>query len=109
MTVKSNNGRVTHKEVVQALKGRGTVGKPVPVDLLASYLGIRESHSTFPKTRKLIRKAIAEGCPIGSCSDGYFITTNKRGFNLALKPLLSRQNALNERITNLRAAFLGAA
>ena len=60
---------------------------------------------TAPRTRKLIRELVAEGNPIGSCQDGYFLIKSEKELQVYLNKLMSRSVALSSRILDTYNAF----
>lgn len=71
---------------------------------LSDALGLRES-ATCSQLRTLARDAVVEmGLPIGSSTEGYFVTETNYHLNRALAGLESRVSGIRQRMVALEAA-----
>jgi hypothetical protein len=68
-------------------------------------IGRYETHESAPAVRKVIRELIAEGAPIGSDVNGYYMITEREEFEDVLESLQSRCDAIQSRIVDITGAY----
>lgn len=84
-----------------------TETKPLKLSRIAIYMRSMEQDPTNRGIRKVIREAIARGCPIGSNGKGYFLIHNEKEMQRYLNSLLKKQIAISQRIDDVYHAFYG--
>jgi hypothetical protein len=87
----------TKRRVLSTISGK-TSADPVRAQDLALWFGIKDTHKTFPKTRKLIRQLQLEGHPICSGSQGFFMPSTDEELEAYVRSLYHRADAIHERI-----------
>lgn len=86
------------KELVLSEIYSRTSDNPVKAEELARWFGIKDTHKTLPKTRKLIRQLQLEGHPICSGSHGFFMPSTDEELEAYVRSLYHRADAIHERI-----------
>ena len=93
------------KNVIENLLKHVTGSERITARMLADMSGILPSHQTIPRVRKIIRKMIAEGTPVGSDATGFFMITEHDELEDVLEGLQMRCDALQERIVDITKAY----
>lgn len=90
-----------NNKVIEYIKANGTPKSPVSSYEISKDLGIGGV-----AIRKAINKARCEGCPICSCSNGYYYSENKTEIINTIQSLVNRtisvEKAINGLLTNLK-------
>jgi hypothetical protein len=68
---------------------------------LAELFHVPLGHETGVNIRKAIRELIRGGCPIGSCTSGYFWINSRRDLDDYLENIQGRIDAMQERISDI--------
>lgn len=77
----------------------------IPAGVLSDALGINTRSSTYVEVRTLVKEAILDGHPIGSCSKGFYIIADHKELWDVIASLEKRKKGLQNRIDALRRAY----
>lgn len=83
------------------LKLKYGVSNPVKSYLIEEKLGL-----SGPEVRAIIHYLRTEGCPIGSCSQGYFYARDMSELESTVTHLSQRRNSIDAVLNGLRQSFM---